>query len=435
MTICIATSNFPPQTGGIATFSHHLAELLNRQGHRVIVLTPGETDNTANEDHLTEVDGYSVIHLRKKFSAYRAEYEKYFSAGSLDAPYWIAAGLAMQDWLLENHQRYAIDIIEAGDYGGTGIFLCHPSLPPVVITAHGSFIQLKNYNDVNEDAHTVAVARLELLSLQQADGIIAHSQQNQAAVEKIAANKTFLAHAPWKLTGTAAAQPEEGYCITAGGLQKVKGAVTMLETVSILHSSGNKIAVFWAGGDSYTAPLGGKMSDYLAIKFPGVWNQSFNWLQELAPADIQEKISRSCMVIIPSLWEAFNYVALEAAAAARPIIMTTATGAADLFTHGHDAWIIPPGDPVKLVEAIVHVQEDVSLRKTLGTNAQETIRNIYTGEKVVDERIAIYRKIIADRKKRTSFTVSTETVIAPYKNTSRKIFFRLKKWIKKILGR
>ena len=39
MTICIATSNYFPDTGGIATYSRRLATLMANAGHKAIVLT------------------------------------------------------------------------------------------------------------------------------------------------------------------------------------------------------------------------------------------------------------------------------------------------------------------------------------------------------------------------------------------------------------
>ena len=100
MTICIATSNYFPDTGGIATYSRRLATLMANAGHKAIVLTIALEATINDEDGVeTEENGIVIIKFRKSFYTHYNYYRKYFKQGSMDAPYWIAMGFAMQEWL------------------------------------------------------------------------------------------------------------------------------------------------------------------------------------------------------------------------------------------------------------------------------------------------------------------------------------------------
>lgn len=433
MTICIATSNFPPQTGGIATFYGHLAALLTKEGHRVIVLMPDNNTTEDKGDEVIEKNGLAIILLKKTYRNYLAEYTPYFPAGGLNAAGWIAAGLAMKDWLVQNYKAYNIDIIEASDYGGLGIFLLSKKLPPVVITGHGTFTQLCRYNEVKEDSQTELVRKLELLSLQKADVVIAHSPQNLADLEQLTKRAISFATAPWSGTEKENTTVSDDTVFVAGGLQKVKGAVAMAEAVTICAKQNENFRLYWAGGDTYTAPGATKMSEYLEKTFPVIWNKNFIWLNELSHADSMDKMARAGIVVIPSEWETFNYVALEAAVMNKAIIITSATGAAYLFRQGDNAWIVPPNDPQALAEAILHLQNDVTVRLQLGSHAAGTIKSTFTENKITEERINIYTRIIENREPATHNAKDELSFLKKYITPGRKYFFTFKAMLKRIL--
>ncbi|MBI5371163.1 MAG: glycosyltransferase family 4 protein [Sphingobacteriales bacterium] len=433
MTICIATSNFSPQTGGIATFYDHLSATLSRQGNNVLVLTADTDCKPGMEDEIVIRNGITIILLRKNYSTLSAHYSKYFPPGSLNASYWIAAGMAMKNWLLQNHQQYGIDIVEVSDYGGLGIFLMESKLPPVVVTGHGAFIQLKQINNIKTDSHTVLVSQLEKLSFREADGVITHSPANRSDLESLAGREISFITAPWReLEQDNIITPGEDVLV-AGGLQKVKGAITMTEAVREISLQNKNIKAYWAGGDTFTAPGAARMSLFLKNKYPGIWDRSLVWLQELSHNETIRKISGSGIVVIPSLWEVFSYVALEAAFLKKPIIMTSTTGASYLFKHGFDALIIPPNDPVQLAQAILYLQESPSVREKLGQNAAETVRKVFLEKNTITDRINLYNRIIKNRKQAPNPANLTIPVLKKFVTPQRRYFFLVKKILKSLL--
>ncbi|MEQ1676441.1 MAG: glycosyltransferase family 4 protein [Chitinophagaceae bacterium] len=435
MTICIATSNFPPQIGGIATFYGHLTNLLIKEGHRVLVLIPDDIDTKNNADEITERGGLTTIVLRNSYRQFLSDHTPYFPPGGLCAAGWIATGMAMKDWLLKNHKTYGIDIIEVSDYGGAGIFLMSGNLPPVVVTGHGTFTQLSRYNSVREDSQTEVVRKLELLSLQKADAILPYSPLNQADLTKLVKRQILFATAPWQESKKEIEKETDDFIYVAGGLQKIKGAVVLARAIRILAKQNDQIRLYWAGGDTYTAPRAKKMSEYLQKKFPDIWDKNFIWLKELLHSESMDRMARSAIVVIPSEWETLNFVALEAASLNKPIIMTSSTGAAYLFHHGEDAYIVPANDPGQLAEAILYLQNNTLLRNKLGTNAAASLKKVFEGKKGIEERILIYTKVIQNRRTAGNRIENELSFLSEYLTPGRKYFLKVKDFLKRVLSR
>ncbi|MBL7749640.1 MAG: glycosyltransferase family 4 protein, partial [Chitinophagaceae bacterium] len=406
-------------------------KLLVKEGHTVIVLMADE--NKENKDEVVTTDGFKIVLLRERYQALRSQYAPYFASGGLDAPGWIAAGIALKDWLMYNHNSYDIDIIEVSDYGGMGIFLKTANLPPVVVTGHGTFTQLSRYNIVKEDDQTAIIRRLELLSLQKADAVIAHSPSNQADLAQLSGRVIEFATAPWMSETKTITSTSHNMIFAAGGLQKVKGAITLAAAINSCANQSEQVEACWAGGDTFTAPGATRMSEYLEKEFPAIWNKQFTWLKDLSHAELITKMELAEMVVIPSEWETLSYVALEAAAMGKPIILTATTGIVYLFEQEETALIVPANDPQQLALAILRLQNDVSLRERLGSNAAAMINRVFIEKKITDERINLYQRTIREKQPTTEANRDELQFLKKYITPGRKYFYTFKAMLKKIL--
>lgn len=434
MTICFVTDGTPGQVGGIATFNKNSSRILSEAGHHVIMLyvnyENNETDQVLSDGLIT------TVLLGKTYHAEYKNWKNYFRPGGFNAPNWIAIGMAVREWMLANHTKYGIDIIEVSDYGGAGIFLFDADLPPVVITGHGSLLQFSPYNFTGTDDNATVVQELESLSYRYADAIITHSPVNKNNLEqRFKETPVELAIMPWinEHAATATAT-ENGPMLTVGGLQPVKGVYEICEALEILRQKNITYPLHWIGGDTWLAPQYGQMSVYLADKYPGTWQHTFNWKKELPQAETQYEIEAASLVIIPSLFETFNYVALEAAACKKPLLITDHTGAVAHFTHGKDAWIIPAGDAKALADAIVYLQEQPALRKELGEQAFRTVQQQFTTTAIAESRLKVYKKIINKRKQKDKGLHPALQFLNRYHTFPRKWCYITRSILKKLSG-
>jgi glycosyltransferase involved in cell wall biosynthesis len=74
----------------------------------------------------------------------------------------------------------------------------------------------------------------------------------------------------------------------------------------------------------------------------------------------------------------------DALASARPVITGDTPAAREALTHGHDAWLCPPGDPVALADALRKLASKPELRKRLAAHGYELFRERFSIAAVSD---------------------------------------------------
>lgn len=99
------------------------------------------------------------------------------------------------------------------------------------------------------------------------------------------------------------------------------------------------------------------------------------------------------MFVLPSLWEGFPIVLLEASAAARPIIATAINGNMEIVRDGVNGILVPPRDPKRLSEAILQLVAQPALRRKLGKSARSQALREYDVKKMVKNITDIYETL------------------------------------------
>jgi alpha-maltose-1-phosphate synthase len=70
----------------------------------------------------------------------------------------------------------------------------------------------------------------------------------------------------------------------------------------------------------------------------------YEWLGQLAHADVYRECRQAHVFVFPSLAEGFGLVILEAMASGVPVIATDHTAGPEIIEHAVDGWIVPAGD-------------------------------------------------------------------------------------------
>lgn len=91
--------------------------------------------------------------------------------------------------------------------------------------------------------------------------------------------------------------------------------------------------------------------------------------------------------------EPFGLAIVEAMACGKPVIVSQAGGAAELFTHNYDAVGVPPGDPAALASAIEHLIDNPYQRKCLSENARSTVLNRFSHDRLGEQILAVYKSL------------------------------------------
>ncbi len=429
MTICLVTDNFPPDIGGVGIFYRHLSRILTAAGHKVIVLCAGKGNG---EDEVAQENGITVIRLHKDYNKYYQRYKVYFRPGGHDAPHWLAMGMCVREWLIQNARGNRIDIIEVSDYGGLGFFLLHPFIPPYVVTANSALLQLQSYSNFSETDHTKLLKQLESLSFRYANRVLAHSTLNQSSLEENIKRRVELIRAPW--SGLEAQYPtsESAPPLVVGGLQATKGAIYMAAVVEEIVRKDPSFVMHWIGYDSYTAPTGELMSVFLARHYQEIWNKNFIWLGEKTHEETLKALAAASLVIIPSVWETFSYVAIEASALQKPMILTATTGAAYLFEQGKSALIVSPENKQAFATAIIQLLQNLAMGKGIGQHTSTVLDQLHPSV-TVPERLKIYHEVIDASIRQGDVFEREFRFINTYLTPARKLYFSARAALKRII--
>jgi glycosyltransferase involved in cell wall biosynthesis len=103
-------------------------------------------------------------------------------------------------------------------------------------------------------------------------------------------------------------------------------------------------------------------------------------------------IRRARALVLPSEWEAFGLVLLEAMAAGTPIVASAVGGVPDVLDGGRAGRLVPYGDAAALVTALSAVIDDTTETERLRAVASERVRG-FDWSVTVDRHRALYREL------------------------------------------
>jgi glycogen(starch) synthase len=98
--------------------------------------------------------------------------------------------------------------------------------------------------------------------------------------------------------------------------------------------------------------------------------------------------------VLPSEWEAFGLVLLEAMAAGRPIVATAVGGVPEVLEQGRSGLLVPYGDVPALADGIASVLRDEDKRRDLVAAGEARVREL-TWDRCVQRHRELYRAVIS----------------------------------------
>ncbi|MGH6945570.1 MAG: glycosyltransferase family 4 protein, partial [Geminicoccaceae bacterium] len=114
--------------------------------------------------------------------------------------------------------------------------------------------------------------------------------------------------------------------------------------------------------------------------------------------DIPDLLAAVDVAAVPSMCEeGLPFVALEAAAASRPVVAFRSGGLPEIVLHEETGIIVPKGDADGLAQAIARVLADPELARRLGANGRRHAAR-FTLSRHVERLMAVYDAILAGRR-------------------------------------
>lgn len=172
----------------------------------------------------------------------------------------------------------------------------------------------------------------------------------------------------------------------AGRLETQKGIVHLLRALPAIHAAvpAARLVVVGAG------PLAGTLRRAAARLGVAGLTGFTGWRDDL-PA-LLPGLDLFCL---PSLWESFGYVLIEAMAAGVPVVASAVEGIPEVLDEGRAGELVPPADPAVLAQRIVALARDAARRRRLRAAARARVESEYSLETMIERYENFYHKLFA----------------------------------------
>ncbi|MFC4459262.1 glycosyltransferase family 4 protein, partial [Pseudonocardia nematodicida] len=353
MRVLMISWEFPPVVvGGLGRHVHALARELVVAGHEVVVLSraPTGSDSATHPTVVQTVDGVRVLRV--------AEDPPHLEFGA-DLVAWT---LGMGHGLLR-HALTALlpgwrpDVVHAHDW-----LVAHPAIAladvlgvPLVATLHATEAGRHSGwlpGPMNRQVHST-----EWWLARRADEVITCSvamHDEVAALHDLDPAGVHVVHngidvRRWRSRGSApgpatATQPGPRL-VYFGRLEYEKGVQDLVAALPRIRRRHPGTRLLIAGTGTQRAMLDERVATHRV-------RRSVDFLGHLPDAELTALLRAADAVVLPSRYEPFGIVALEAAAAGATLVASTAGGLGELVRDGETGLGFAPGDVAGLADAV-----------------------------------------------------------------------------------
>jgi D-inositol-3-phosphate glycosyltransferase len=180
-----------------------------------------------------------------------------------------------------------------------------------------------------------------------------------------------------------------------GRVEPLKGIDGLLQAIAILREQddglGRQLCLAIIGGEPEN---GGGEADEMArlheLRHDLHIEDMVTFLGRRAQDTLPYYYSAAEVVVVPSHYESFGLVALEAMACGTPVVASETGGLAFLVRDGETGFHVPTGDPEAMAERLRQLLGDEVLRERLGHQAAEYAKR-YAWPLMVEQIIDLYQ--------------------------------------------
>jgi len=192
-------------------------------------------------------------------------------------------------------------------------------------------------------------------------------------------------------------KPEDRMVLFVGRIEPLKGVDTLIHAMSRLHLNGLHRPVHLAiiGGEPDALPedMTDEMARLQTLCDDLCVGGMVIFLGKRGQDTLPYYYSAAEVLVMPSLYESFGMVALEAMACGTPVIASEVGGLGYLVQDGQTGYTIPDSDPEALCDKLSLLLGDSHLRETMGREASQYALN-YAWERVAAQVIEVYEGLL-----------------------------------------
>ena len=398
MRICLTSAVFPPDgRGGIPRQRYILAQALTALGHEVHVIVQGDRTGPLVQDRVN-------FHFVPALAPPLTFSDKHPSLNDL-----LNHSLGIWEQVCEINQHSPLDVLDAPLWGLEGFVPIYAGEMPVVLWLQTSRAHLVALADRQPNVDELGVIAFEKECLKRAPAIIADSQavvadlETMFGLEGLAARSRTIPLGLPELTG---AQPvrrqDKGVVevLLVGRLEKRKGTQLLFDLLPDLLKREKNLRVRFVGEDN--SQWDG-FQDQFKLTYPEYFRRRWPRLHERvifeggsSEARLIEAYQQADIMLVPSLYESFGLIYLEAMRSSLPVITFEIGAAAEVFPRGEQdgALLVPPGNGNALLASIRELASDPRRRAALGQGGRQRFLASFSDSRMAEETAACYKELV-----------------------------------------
>ena len=206
--------------------------------------------------------------------------------------------------------------------------------------------------------------------------------------------------------------PEDHHMVLfVGRIQAIKGIDTLIRAMAALvqkrpHLKG-KLALTVIGGAGDPA-TDGELARLQTLEQELGIDDVVTFIGSRDQDTLVNYYNAASMVVVPSHYESFGMVALEAMACGTPVIASDVGGLSLNVADGFNGYLVPKGDVDELAYKMELMLEHDQLRAQLGTQACQWAQR-FSWQTIADETLAVYARAMG----------RSDADLAPYMSVDR----------------
>jgi alpha-maltose-1-phosphate synthase len=126
-----------------------------------------------------------------------------------------------------------------------------------------------------------------------------------------------------------------------------------------------------------------------------LWPGDIKVLGHMPQTELKNIMSRSHVLVLPSVQDGFGMVMAQAMACGCPVIASTNTGGEDLFTHGDEGFIVPIRDVKALTERLQQLADNLEQRAKMAEYALARVQTLGGWQGYGETAMAIYKGLLS----------------------------------------
>jgi glycosyltransferase involved in cell wall biosynthesis len=389
MKLLFILPEYPPYAaGGISTFYRYLLPELSRQGCQVHVIA-GSAFTSTHSNY--ESSGVSVEFLEtNRVYNNLAKFSRYSAIPELQRH--LAAAWAMWEQAQAGREY---DLVETTDWGLLfAPWLASRESPPTIVQFHASIGQIDFYDPQFDNQLFGSFVRLlESSFLSLADELQTYSTANAQAWKQLINREVNYIPPAFQVALNPHEFVKSTTGLVVGRVQYWKGPTVLCEALKMLGDRTPQVE--WIGRDTAYRESGSSMASYLKQAYPEVWGVKVQHREQLPPDEVHQLQAKAGFIIVPSIWDVFNYTCVEGMAQGKIVLCSQGAGACEVITDGINGLTFTANDSQSLAQCLdTLLSLSYDKRQQMGQAAQQTILSCFHPGRIAQHRIEAYKKLL-----------------------------------------